>query len=306
VKTVGPVFTKKDNLWESPVYETTVAEYIDYIKSLDLTDPNCEEKHASQCPRLYLNGWPAFSSLPWLQEYIENPTFFDDFSGELIAESESLKETFVSGLTGGFAQPKKEERQKGVDNEYWEMTKLFMSPKGAVTRLHFDNGGAHAWLSQVRGRKMFICFEPTDTPNLHPFEGDEGLMNGSFLDPLDPEVDKKWPDYAKAIPYVGVVEQGETIVAPQGWWHYAVALDDSITVMRNFYSRSNQKEHINRKDAHLERAFFEHVLKKQAKFQKVPDDKLRDVARASVAKIRKEMIEAARQMQCEIPGQPRK
>lgn len=26
----------------------------------------------------------------------------------------------------------------------WDLTKIFMSPKGAITRLHYDNGGAHA------------------------------------------------------------------------------------------------------------------------------------------------------------------
>ena len=33
----------------------------------------------------------------------------------------------------------------------WDLTKIFMSPKGAITRLHYDTGGAHAWLSQVQG-----------------------------------------------------------------------------------------------------------------------------------------------------------
>ena len=27
--------------------------------------------------------------------------------------------------------------------EDWDLTKIFMSPKGAITRLHYDNGGAH-------------------------------------------------------------------------------------------------------------------------------------------------------------------
>lgn len=27
--------------------------------------------------------------------------------------------------------------------EDWDLTKIFTSPKGAITRLHYDNGGAH-------------------------------------------------------------------------------------------------------------------------------------------------------------------
>ena len=38
-------------LWEAPVYETTVQEYIDYMHELEKKDPDCEEQNAAQCPR---------------------------------------------------------------------------------------------------------------------------------------------------------------------------------------------------------------------------------------------------------------
>jgi chloride channel 7 len=34
---------------------------------------------------------------------------------------------------------------------------------------------------------------------------------------------------------VFVLEPGEVVLVPRGWWHYAAALDPSVTVMRNFY-----------------------------------------------------------------------
>ena len=33
-----------------------------------------------------------------------------------------------------------------------------------------------------------------------------------------------------------MLREGETLLCPDGWWHYAVSLDESITVMRNFYN----------------------------------------------------------------------
>jgi len=286
VKWQGPVFTKQEALWDNPVWETSVSEYIDYVKEVDATDPLCEEQNAAACPRLYLNGWSVFKQLPWMRKYLDNPTFLDDCSGDIIDDHEALRESFIASLSKDYIPPPEAKRQAEIDDEYWEFTKLFISPKGAITRLHFDNGGAHAWLSQVRGRKLFVCYAPNDGPQLHPFEGDEGLLNGSWIDPLDADVLKKWPKYATATPYISVVEEGETLVAPQGWWHYAVALDASITVMRNFYTTSNRHEFIGRKDAMLKDAIANNVLKKQQAMQGQPDEKLKQIASQVIKKLR--------------------
>jgi chloride channel 7 len=34
---------------------------------------------------------------------------------------------------------------------------------------------------------------------------------------------------------VFVLRPGEVVLIPRGWWHYAVALDPSVTAMKNFY-----------------------------------------------------------------------
>ncbi len=86
----------------------------------------------------------------------------------------------------------------------------------------------------------------------------------SAVDPLDPDTVVRLPLYACASPLALVLHPGEAVVIPQvrpcallsslqgaalglrgttpeqcgllqGWWHYAVALDASITVMQNFY-----------------------------------------------------------------------
>ena len=70
VKWLGPIFTRQENLWEAPVYETSLSEYADYVRELERLDPNCKDENAASCPRLYLNGWPAFAQLPWLRSYV--------------------------------------------------------------------------------------------------------------------------------------------------------------------------------------------------------------------------------------------
>jgi len=133
---------------------------------------------------------------------------------------------------------------------------------------------------------------------LHTFAGDEDLQNGSWIDPLDADVLEKWPDYANATPYIAVVEEGETIVAPQGWWHYAVSLDSSVTVMRNFFTECNRDEFVRRKDDGLISAFALTVLKNQAKLKNQPDEVLKEIAKKTVFKIR----DALAQKSVALPG----
>ena len=50
------------------------------------------------------------------------------------------------------------------------LSKLFMGPMGTATRLHYDAGDAHAWLGQIQGRKLFVCFSPHDSKHLYTLE----------------------------------------------------------------------------------------------------------------------------------------
>ena len=112
---------------------------------------------------------------------------------------------------------------------------------GCSTRLHFDNEHAHAWLTMVRGRKLFVCFPPTDSKYLYStLQGEECH---SPIDPLAPD-HSTYPLYAKASPHTVILEEGETIMVPDGWWHYAVSLSPSVTVMRNFWSLVNMEHYV--------------------------------------------------------------
>jgi len=254
IKWIGPLFRNAEVLSDVPVWEANFSEYIDYIRALEAFDPLCMEEHAEHCPRLYLNGWPIFLQKPHLRELVCLPTFVEDISKELHEELEMTRSALLQMFLGKNGRDPEHVTKKKIEDANWELTKLFISPKGSITRLHFDNGGSHAWLSQVRGRKLFVCYPPEEGKYLHPFKGDEGLMSSSFLDPLAEDVLKKWPDYKNATPHVAIVEEGETIFAPQGWWHYAVALDTSVTIMRNFHSHANENEFYKRHDEVLIKA----------------------------------------------------
>lgn len=114
------------------------------------------------------------------------------------------------------------------------LQQVFIGPAGATTRLHFDAGQAHGWLGQVQGRKLFILFPASDTPFLYNILG-ETETEQSSIDPLAPDVGTH-PLYQQATPLAFILSPGEAVLIPQGWWHYAAALDSCITVMGNFYN----------------------------------------------------------------------
>ena len=51
------------------------------------------------------------------------------------------------------------------------LSKVFVGPCGTVTRLHQDCANAHAWLGQASGRKLFVCFPPSDAAHLDVING---------------------------------------------------------------------------------------------------------------------------------------
>ena len=123
-----------------------------------------------------------------------------------------------------------------------QFCKLFLSPRGAVTRMHQDNHHAHAWLSQVRGRKLYVLCAPHDYALIAPLgrsADDGGTTREGRFDPLDPAQRAERMAAGLKV-YATVLQPGETIVCPDSWWHYAVSLSPSVTLMCNFWDAKNK------------------------------------------------------------------
>lgn len=123
------------------------------------------------------------------------------------------------------------------------LTKVFLGPAGTVSRLHHDTYATHVWLSQIRGRKQFICYPPGDSEHLHYVATDECDGKTSLFDPSNPDFET-FPRARCATPFSVVVEEGETVVLPSRWWHWAKSLTPSITLMRNFVNDVNLQEYV--------------------------------------------------------------
>ena len=103
---------------------------------------------------------------------------------------------------------------------------LFISGRGARTRLHRDPWTTSAMLCQFYGSKQVTMYPPEQACY---------LMNGSaFADPLRPDR-LRFPELAKATPrYIDVLQPGEVLFIPSNWLHHVESLEDSISVTWNF------------------------------------------------------------------------
>lgn len=110
---------------------------------------------------------------------------------------------------------------------------LFIGPKGTLTKLHNDLFLTHAWLGQVVGRKHLLMFSIEDTPYLYDCK----------IDLLNPDL-KRWPLLEKATCYEAILNPGEMIVFPSGWYHHVISLDPSISVSFNGVNETNYLPHI--------------------------------------------------------------
>ena len=205
-----------------------LAEYIEYVEQLPSTLDKFDPDKCST--PFYLNGWLAFMDIPSLKlDCPEMPSF-----------AAPIDETLPLLAALDVQLFKAQQASAWCNQVNSNLTKVFVSPPGCLTRLHYDAGEAHGWLAQVTGRKLFVMLPPSDSKYLHLLASETETVQ-SPIDPLKPDVGR-WPEWRQCRPLVCVLRPGEAVVIPKGWWHYAVALDRSITVQRNFYNAATNAE----------------------------------------------------------------
>jgi Rps23 Pro-64 3,4-dihydroxylase Tpa1-like proline 4-hydroxylase len=99
--------------------------------------------------------------------------------------------------------------------------KLWFGPRSTVTPLHFDEHSI--LLAQIYGRKKFLFIPPFDTDKLY--------LRNSYYSEVDPErVDlARHPAFANASIAAVEVGPGDLLFIPVGWWHWARALELSMS-----------------------------------------------------------------------------
>jgi Cupin-like domain len=99
---------------------------------------------------------------------------------------------------------------------------LWLGPAGTVTPLHHDV--MNIIIVQVMGRKRITLIDPLRARYVY---NDDGVY--SLVDAANPDY-SRCPLYAYADPITVILEPGDALFIPVGWWHHVESLDLSASL----------------------------------------------------------------------------
>lgn len=106
------------------------------------------------------------------------------------------------------------------------VTNLWFGGDRCKTPLHYDD--KENFFSQIFGKKRFLLFSPSQTDRLYQSHG-ETYSHLSRVNVFDPD-ESKFPRFKDAEGSEVVVEPGDMLYIPKGWWHAVETLSTSISV----------------------------------------------------------------------------
>ena len=117
-----------------------------------------------------------------------------------------------------------------------ELPYMFFGGEGSFVGMHFDIDMSHVFLNQIHGRKRVILFAPDQSRNLYQLP----FTVASFVDPRNPDYNR-YPALANAVGYDVMLQPGETLFMPSGFWHFIEYADGGYSIsLRSFGSISSR------------------------------------------------------------------
>lgn len=174
--------------------------------------------------RFEINSDRHRSTLPFSEyvAYVESAVDSNDVY--LVANNHLLERTGAEPLWDDFT----------IDSRYLDGSRtrglvfLWFGPRGTVTPLHHDV--VNVLFVQVRGRKRFRLVSPLDS---HCVYNEVGVY--SEVDPVKPDLSNH-PRFSTTRTFDIILNAGQALFVPAGWWHHVVALDVSISLsFTNFH-----------------------------------------------------------------------
>jgi hypothetical protein len=128
-------------------------------------------------------------------------------------------------------------KQISTSNALFPAKGLFISAKGARTRLHYDPWASDAVLCQLYGKKKITLYSPSQK---------EYLYNNEKCIDIDSPNLEDFPKFSLSKPdYEDILGEGEIVFFPRGWLHHVVSIEDSISLTWNFVHYSTCVSFIN-------------------------------------------------------------
>jgi len=111
----------------------------------------------------------------------------------------------------------------------------WIGPKSTITGFHAD--WAENINIQIKGKKIFYLVSPKYNKNMYPSGKFERFSTGSLVD-LKSYDKNKFPLFEESEIIKVILEAGDAIYLPRGWWHYVESLEPSINVSIHYWKLS--------------------------------------------------------------------
>ena len=112
-----------------------------------------------------------------------------------------------------------------MDGFYKEFPFTFFGGAGSKVAMHYDIDMSNVFLTQFDGRKRVVLFDPDQSEYLYrlPF------TVASYIDVDNPDYEK-FPALKEVKGYECIIERGDTLFIPSGYWHYITYLDAGFSM----------------------------------------------------------------------------
>jgi oxalate decarboxylase/phosphoglucose isomerase-like protein (cupin superfamily) len=122
------------------------------------------------------------------------------------------------------SQQQQQQQQSGTAEGRVELTqqpRLWVSPAGAVSPLHYDK--SHSFLVQVTGTKRMLFFSPDQLYRLYCYPDTHILRRRSRINLARPDFET-FPLFVEAAALEVVLQPGDVVCFPSFWSHYTESL----------------------------------------------------------------------------------
>ncbi len=194
-----------------------------------------------------MDAWPAMKK--WDMEFflnLESPKAVHLEEGNVMQENTSFRKSgfreFVRGIIEGeqsgylsvfrifdYFPQLRDDVEFDLLNQFKVKSSVsgWLGPAGTVTGYHIDWGDNI--LAQVIGRKCLHLAAPDATPDMYVSRKfDQGTTISSVdFEHVDPV---RFPSFSNVKHHRVILNPGEMIFIPRGWWHHVRSLDTSVSV----------------------------------------------------------------------------
>lgn len=226
------------------------------INTIKTTDNlNFKIKDEPYLIKNYAKNWKAYKD--WSLEYFENfnsnlsintvvgshskkveiiPLKFKDYIREVIS-NKTRSYLSVFHLFKAFPKLLKHINYENIKkNSIYCNILGWIGPKGSTTDFHVD--WAENLNVQIKGKKVFYLISPKYNKFMYPNKKFERatLLSNINLKNID---ENRFPLFKKAKIIKVILEEGDALYIPRGWWHYVESLTTTINVSFHYWNLIN-------------------------------------------------------------------